>query len=136
VRKAEAKEFYAAAVVWNVWADYWASKVAVVPPLVYLRVGGGEDYVFVSGVAEADLDGFITTVKETPDLRFFRQGTWWLPPQRWFGTWTVFSAQVKTAFVGFERRIFSADEVFDFEESGDPRTTPLRSDKGIGSTNL
>jgi hypothetical protein len=43
---------------------------------------------------------------------------------------------VKTAFVGFERRIFSADEVFDFEESGDPRTTPLRSDKGIGSTNM
>jgi hypothetical protein len=130
MRKAEAKEFYAAGVVWNTWADYWWPKVAVIPPLVYLRVGGGEDYIFVSGVSEADLDGFIQAVKETPDLKFFKQGEWWLPTHRWFGTWTVFSAQVKAAFIGFERPIFASEEAFDFDNSGDPRLKSLRSDKG------
>ncbi len=93
-------------------------------------MGGSEDYIFVPGVSEADLDGFIQAVKETPDLKFIKQKSWWLPPHRWYGTWTVFSAQVKAAFVGFERRIFASEEVFDFENSGDPRTTPLRSDEG------
>jgi len=131
MRKAEAKEFYAAGLVWNVWAEYWSGKVPVVPPFSYLRVGGGEDYIFVTAVTEADLDGFLNTVKGTADLMFHKQGGWWLPPHRWFGTWSVFSAQVRLSFVGFERTIFSSDDVMDFERSGDPRTTPLRSDKGL-----
>lgn len=131
MRKAEAKENYVAGVVWNIWADYWANKLPQVPPLTYMRVGGGEDFIFVSVVSEKDLDGFIEAVKATPDLRFFKQADWWLPRHRWFGSWTVFSAQIKQAYFGIERRIFANDEVFDYEASGDPRTTPLRSDKGI-----
>jgi hypothetical protein len=131
MRKAEAREYHAAGLVWNVWADYWNTRVERVPPLQYVRVGGGEDYIFVSAVSEADLDGFLSTVKATPDLEFRKQGKWWLSTSVWFGTWVVFSATVRQAFVGYGRRIFSNDEVFDFFNSGDPRTTPLRSDKGI-----
>lgn len=130
MRKAEAKESYAAGLVWNVWADYWSDKAAIVPPISFLRVGGGEDYLFVTAVSEADLEAFLQAVKATPDLKFFKQGGWWLQTHRWFGGWLVFRAEVRQAFVGIERRIFSSGEVFDFDGSGDPRTTPLRSNKG------
>jgi hypothetical protein len=128
MRKAEAKEFYVAGTVWNIWVEYWSDKLERVPPLSYLRMGGGEDYIFISAVSGGDLDGFLEAVKATSDLRFFKQGSWWLPPHRWFGTWSPFSAQIRQAYFGYERRIFAKDEVFDFEGSGDPRTTPLRSD--------
>jgi len=131
MREVEAREAHAAAIVWNTWADYWSTRVEKVPPLQFLRVGGGEDYIFVSAVSEADLDGFISTVKATPDLKFKRQGSFWLQPTIWFGTWVVFSAVVRQAFVGIERRLFSDDTVYDFDRLGDPRTTPLRSDVGI-----
>jgi hypothetical protein len=133
MRKAEDKEFYVAGTVWNIWADYWSGKVEKVPPLSYLRVGGGEDYIFVSAVSDGDLDGFLQAVKATPDLKFHPQGDWWLLPHRWYGTWALFSAEIGQAFVGYERRIFANDEVLDFDKSGDPRTTPLRSDKGVGN---
>jgi hypothetical protein len=129
MRKAEAQEFYVAGLVWNIWADFWTGKVTQVPPLSFMRVGGAEDFIFISAVSEQDLDGFIQAVKATPDLSFRKHSDWWLPPFRWFGTWVVFAAQVRQAHFGIGRRIFTNDEVFDFEGSGDPRTTPLRPDR-------
>ncbi|BDS49494.1 hypothetical protein [Rhodoluna sp. KAS3] len=129
MRKAEAKEFYVAGTVWNIWADYWTPITDPVPPLSYFKMGGGEDYIFVSAVSEQDLDGFIQAVKATPDLKFFKQGKWWLKPHRWYGTWSVFSAEIRQGFFGIDRRIFASEEVLDFDGSGDTRMTPLRSDK-------
>lgn len=131
MRKAEARDHFVSGIVWNLWADYWAGKVAKVPPMTFLRMGGGEDYIFVSAVSEADLDSFLTAVKATPDLEFHRQGEWWLRPEFWFGSWVVFSATIRQGFYGIERRIFANEQVWDFFQSGHPGLTPLRDDKGI-----
>jgi hypothetical protein len=129
MRKAEAKEHYVAGLVWNVWADYWISKGQEAPPFAYLRTGGGEDFIFVTATSGEDLDGFIQTVKGTPDLKFSKQGNWWLPGHFWFGDWSVFSASVRQGFFGFARPIFSREEVIDFEGTGDSRMTQLHSGK-------
>lgn len=126
-RMAENKEYYIAGTVWNLWADYWVGKGELIPPLHYLRVGGGEDFIFVSAVGNKDLDGFIQAVQAAPDLRFEKQGDWWLPTVRWFGHWSIFSATVRQAYVGMERRVWGYGEVIDFDGTGDPRMTPLRS---------
>ncbi|MDH6409647.1 hypothetical protein M2113_000608 [Aurantimicrobium minutum] len=125
-RMAENKEYYIAGTVWNIWADYWVANGGIIPPLHYLRVGGGEDFIFVSAVANKDLDGFIQAVQAAPDLKFQKQGDWWLQTIRWFGHWTVFSASVRQGYIGLERRVWGYDEVIDFDGSGDPRMTPLR----------
>jgi hypothetical protein len=125
--QAENKEYYISGTVWNIWADYWTPKNPTVPPLHYLRIGGTEDFVFVSSISVKDLDGFIEAVKATADLRFSRHGDWWLPPWRWFGDWVVFSAEVRQAFMGVERRVWGRGEVIDFDNTGDSRMTPLRS---------
>jgi len=123
---ADNKEFYIAGTVWNIWADYWTTKGGGIPPLHYLRMGGGEDFIFVSAVEEKELDGFIEAVQAAADLRFTKQGDWFLTNVRWFGKWSVFSAAVRQAFVGIERRVWGYGEVLDFDGSGDPRMTPLR----------
>jgi CheY-like chemotaxis protein len=66
-------------------------------------------------------------LKATADFRFSRHGDWWLPPWRWFGHWVVFSAEVRQAFMGVERRVWGRGEVIDFDNTGDSRMTPLRS---------
>lgn len=126
-RMAENREYYIAGTVWNIWADYWVAKGELIPPLHYMRIGGGEDFIFVSAVGNKDLDGFIQAVQATPDLKFQKQGDWWLPTVRWFGHWSIFSASVRQAFIGFERRVWGYDEVIDFDRSGDSRMTQLRS---------
>jgi len=131
MRKAEAKEFYSAGLVWNIWADYWTHKVPIVPPFSYLRVGGSGDYIFATTVSDADLDGFIQAVKGNADFKFQAQGNWWLPTHYWFGTWKVFSASVRQPFFGFDRGIYASNEVLDFNRSGDSRMTPLRSDREL-----
>lgn len=125
--QAENREFYIAGVVWNIWADYWTSVQDHIPPLHYMRTGGGEDFIFVSGVSEQKLNAFLKSVQSTADLRFTQQGDWWLTPVRWFGHWTVFSAGTRQPYVGIERRVWGGDEVIDFDSSGDSRMTQLRS---------
>lgn len=129
MKKAEAKEFYVAGLVWNVWANYWTSKGQEAPPFTYLRTGGGEDFLFASAISGADLDGFIQTVKGTPDLVFTVRSDWWLPGHFWFGNWSVFSATVRQAHFGFDRPIFSREEIIDCERTGDYRMTQLHSGK-------
>lgn len=136
MRKAEAKDHFVSGIVWNLWADYWSPKVSQVPPMAYLRVGGGEDYIFVSAVSEGDLDSFLTAVKATPDLEFHKQGNWWLMPMYWFGSWVVFSATIRQGFYGIERRIFANEQSWDFFQSGHPGLTPLRDDEGSNETPL
>ena len=77
MRAAETRQYYIAGMVWNFWANYWTSKDELIPPLHYLRMGGGEDLIFVSGVSEQALDGFLTAVKSAPELGFQKQGDWW-----------------------------------------------------------
>ena len=125
-RMAENKQFYIAGIVWNMWAEYWTAKGGTIPPFHYLRIGGGEDFIFASPVEEKDLDGFIEAVQAAADLKFVKHGDWWLPNVRWFGHWSVFSATVRQAFLGLERRVWGYGEVIDFDGSGDPRMTPLR----------
>ena len=126
-RMADNKEFYIAGTVWNIWADYWQKTTGSVPPFHYLRIGGGEDFIFVSAVASKDLDGFIEAVQAAADLKFMKQGDWWLPNVRWFGQWSAFSATVRQAFLGVERRVWGYGEFIDFDGSGDERMTPLWS---------
>lgn len=127
LRMAENKEYYIAGTVWNIWADYWVSHGGTIPPLHYQRIGGGEDFIFVSAVGANDLEGFIQSVQAAADLRFEKQGDWWLPTVKWFGHWSVFSATVRQGFVGIERRVWGYDEVIDFDGTGDERMTQLRS---------
>ena len=124
---AENKEYYIAGIVWNIWADYWTTRGVLVPPFHYLRIGGGEDFIFVCAVGSKELDGFIEAVQSAADLKFAKQGDWFLPNVRWFGKWSVFSAGVRQAFVGIERRVWGYGEVIDFDGSEDSRMTPLRS---------
>ena len=131
VRKAEAKESYVSGLVWNVWADFWTSMGQQAPPFSFLRTGGSEDFIFVTAISGADLDGFIQTVKGTPDLTFAKHGDWWLPGHVWFGEWSVFSASIKQTYFGFDRPVFSRDEVIDFEGTGDSRMTQLHSGKPL-----
>jgi hypothetical protein len=66
-------------------------------------MGAGEDFIFVSGVSETQLDGFLLAVKSVPELGFSRQGSWWLHPSHWFGHWTNFSATIRPALDGVQR---------------------------------
>lgn len=89
--------------VWSIWSNYWTGLGELIPPLHYLRIGGGEDFIFVSGVSEKALDGFLTAVKSAPELYFQKQGDWWLHSFSWYGHWTTFSATLRPSFVGLSR---------------------------------
>ena len=95
MRTAEGRQYQIAGMVWNYWAKYWTGKDELIPPLHYLRMGGGEDLIFVSGVSEQALDGFLTAVKSAPELGFQKQGDWWLQTNQWFGHWTTFQVTVR-----------------------------------------
>ena len=103
MRTAEQRQFYIAGMVWNLWANYWTNKGELIPPLHYLRMGGGEDFIFVSGVSEKALDDFLLVVKAAPELAFTKQGDWWLPSSHWYGHWTTFSVNIRPALDGVER---------------------------------
>lgn len=100
---AEQRQYLIAGMVWSFWANYWTDQGQLIPPLHYLRMGGGEDFIFVSGVSETQLDGFISAVKSVPELGFSKQGSWWLHSSHWFGHWTNFSATIRPALDGVQR---------------------------------
>ena len=103
MRTAEQRQYYIAGMVWNFWANYWTGKDELIPPLHYLRMGGSEDFIFVSGVSETALDGFLTAVKSAPELSFQKQGDWWLHTSHWYGHWTTFSVSIRPALDGVHR---------------------------------
>jgi len=100
---AEQRQYLIAGMVWSLWANFWTSQGDLIPPLHYLRMGGGEDFIFVSGVSEKQLDGFLLAVKSVPELEFKKQGGWWLHSSHWFGHWTNFSATIRPALDGVQR---------------------------------
>ena len=103
MRTAEQRQYFIAGMVWNFWANYWTGKGELIPPLHYLRMGGGEDFIFVSGVSETALDGFLTAVKSAPELGFQKQGDWWIRTTHWYGHWTVFAVTIRPALNGVHR---------------------------------
>jgi len=124
MRTAEHRQFYVAGVVWSVWANYWTGLGELIPPLHYLRMGGNEDYIFVSGVSEKALDGFLTAVKSAPEMSYTKQGDWWIHSSRWYGHWTTFSATVRPSVIGMER----------FRSGGD-RTSQVEPESVSGHQN-
>jgi hypothetical protein len=100
MRTAEQRQYFIAGMVWNFWASFWTGKGELIPPLHYLRMGGSEDFIFVSGVSETALDGFLTAVKSAPELGFQKQGDWWLQTNHWYGHWTVFAVTIRPALNG------------------------------------
>ena len=82
--------------VWRVWADYWTREEGQIPPLHYYRDGAGSDAFFVSAVSTSQLDGFLKAQASSPDLRLRAFSDWVLSPSRWFGWWSVFSAEART----------------------------------------
>ena len=123
MRTAEQRQFHIAGVVWNIWANYWTGLGELIPPLHYLRMGGGEDFIFVSGVSEKALDGFITAVKSAPELSFQKQGDWWLHSSNWYGHWTTFSATLRPSFVGLSR-LLSLGESTNVKDPGPSSGNP------------
>lgn len=83
--------------VWRLWGDFWMTKSESIPPLHFLREGVAGDAIFVSAVAEKELAEFISSQTQNRYLTFDRMGSWVIPPSRWFGHWTVFSAMPRTA---------------------------------------
>ncbi len=103
MRAIELRQNYIAGMVWSIWATYWTSLDQLIPPLHFLRMGGGEDFIFVSGATETALDGFLASVKASPELAYVKQGDWWLPTSNWYGHWTVFQVSIRPALDGVER---------------------------------
>ena len=128
MRAVEGREYYLSGVVWNMWAEYWTTQDQLIPPLHFMRIGGGEELIFVSAASVKEAAGFLASVKAAAELIYTEQSDWWLPPWRWFGHWSVFSARIRQNYVGIERNLLVGDEVIDYFNSGDSRTIPLRKD--------
>lgn len=125
MRDIEGRSNYVAGMVWNVWAEYFDVQHNQLPPFEFLRIGGGDDLIFASGVSEGQLEGFIEHVKMHPLLKFRKEAQFWLVPWRWFGKWVVFSAQPRQRYNGIRTEVWDSNEAFDFDQIGDSRLKPL-----------
>ena len=79
--------------VFTVWATYWVGLGGHIPPLCYYRTTPDGAALFVVPLGPERLRQFLIAHTKDTELHYEAQGSALLDEWRWWGCWSLFSAQ-------------------------------------------
>ena len=87
--------------VFAIWADYWVGLGGHIPPLCYYRTAPNGAVLCVVPLSQNRVAEFVEAHTRSEDFHFEAQGSALLEEWRWWGCWTLLSADRRRRTIGW-----------------------------------